>query len=148
MIAFTFPSNIEMHWLSVLADSTAKGLLLLLIAAGATLLLRRSSAALRHMVWTLSVAGLILVPTLSIALPQFHVPLLPDWSSVWDLNQASPSIAPELPAELPAETIEISPAPEAPTVIGSIDPAQAFSSPRVDLPKAEPCTVSTYVRRT
>jgi type II secretion system protein G len=134
MIAFTFTSNIEMHWLAVLADSTAKGLLLLLIAAGATLLLRRSSAALRHMVWTLSVAGLILVPTLSIALPQFHVPLLPDWSSAWDLTQASPSTAPESPGE----NIEISPAPKTPTVVASADPGSTPEPLRVDLPQAEP----------
>ena len=108
MSAFAFTSDIAMRWLAVLADAAVKGLIVLLVAAGATLLLRRSSAALRHMVWTLAVAALILMPVLSIALPQFHVPLLPDWSGTGDPAQASPSSA----AESPAANIEPSPTPE------------------------------------
>jgi hypothetical protein len=39
-----------------------KGSLLILIAVGLTRLLARSPAAARHLVWTLSVAGLLLLP--------------------------------------------------------------------------------------
>ena len=130
MIASTFTYNIAMHWLPLLADATAKGLVILLVAAGATLLLRRSSAAMRHMIWTLAVVGLILVPTLSIALPQFRSSLLPNWSSAWNLDQESPPAR----ADSPAASIEMPPPPPTPTVIGPAEPASASEAPSGDQP--------------
>ena len=82
MTAFTFIHGDTTQWVAVLIDAAAKGLVVLLLAGGATLQLRRSSAAVRHMTWTLSIAALILVPFLSLALPQLQVPLLPDWAGV------------------------------------------------------------------
>ena len=104
MPAFTFIPGDTIQWVAVLIDAAVKGLVVLFLATGATLLLRRSSAAVRHMTWTLSIAALILVPFLSLALPQLQVPLLPDWAGtggmvrVW---QPAPSpLAP--PAQPPA----------------------------------------------
>ena len=104
MTAFTFMPGDTTQWMAVLIDAAAKGLVVLLLAGGATLLLRRSSAAVRHMTWTLSIAALILVPFLSLALPQLQVPLLPDWAGTGGLvlvQQPSPSPL-AVPAQSPA----------------------------------------------
>ncbi len=60
-------------WLDVALKATA----LLLAAMLGTALLRRSSAALRHRVWCLTFAALALLPTLSAALPQWRLAILP-----------------------------------------------------------------------
>lgn len=52
-----------------------RGLVLLALAAGSTLLLRRAPAALRHHVWTAAMAGLLALPLLAGALPDWRVPL-------------------------------------------------------------------------
>ena len=83
------------HWLGVLLDAAAKGLVILAVAFVATWLLRRRSAALRHVIWTLSVVARMCVPVLSVALPRFQVPILPDWTS-----PAAPPSAPPAEADL------------------------------------------------
>src|SRR6185437_5033346 len=60
-------------WLDVGVKATA----LLLAAVAAMALLRRSSAALRHRVWCLAFAALLLLPALSAALPKWRLPILP-----------------------------------------------------------------------
>ncbi|HUY90176.1 MAG TPA: carboxypeptidase regulatory-like domain-containing protein [Pirellulales bacterium] len=60
-------------WLDVAAKATA----LLLAAIAASALLRRSSAALRHRVWCLTFAALVLLPGLSAALPKWRLAILP-----------------------------------------------------------------------
>jgi beta-lactamase regulating signal transducer with metallopeptidase domain len=52
-----------------------KATLLLALAGGAGLALRRASAASRHLVWTLAVAGLLALPLFSLLLPAWRVPL-------------------------------------------------------------------------
>jgi len=52
---------------------------LLSVAAPAALALRRASAALRHLVWTLSLAGTLLIPLVYCALPAWHWAILPRW---------------------------------------------------------------------
>ncbi len=63
--------------LAVLLDSGAKGVALLALAAGGSFALRRASAASRHLVWTLAMAGLLLLPALSVVVPKWQLPLLP-----------------------------------------------------------------------
>ena len=93
MTALAFIPGDTIQWAAVLIDAAVKGLVVLLLAAGATLLLRRSSAAVRHMTWTLSIAALILVPFLSLALPQLQVPLLPDWAGMGGLARMEQIVA-------------------------------------------------------
>ena len=64
-------------WLPRLADVAAKGTLHLLAAAGAVALLRRSSAAARHLVWSASVGGMLLLLAAAPLVPVWEVPLLP-----------------------------------------------------------------------
>lgn len=62
----------------LLVDASFKGAALLLLAGVCTLLMRRSSAAARHMVWLTALLALLLVPVLSLALPDWRV--LPHWA--------------------------------------------------------------------
>jgi beta-lactamase regulating signal transducer with metallopeptidase domain len=58
-------------------DATLKATILLLATIGATALLRRQSAALRHRLWCLTFAALVMLPGLSAALPQWRLAVLP-----------------------------------------------------------------------
>lgn len=62
---------------AVLIEVALKGTMLLGVAMAAALLLRRSTATMRHMVWSMSLAGLLIVPVLALVLPAWSVPLLP-----------------------------------------------------------------------
>jgi HEAT repeat protein/beta-lactamase regulating signal transducer with metallopeptidase domain len=57
------------------ADAVGKATIIFLTAGLASFLLRRRSAALRHMIWTLALAGVLVLPALSIALPRWQVNL-------------------------------------------------------------------------
>ena len=63
--------------IAILADAFVKATILLVVAAGGTLLLRRSSAALRHLVWVLACAGVLVLPVASALLPNWRVPAWP-----------------------------------------------------------------------
>ncbi|HWB13652.1 MAG TPA: M56 family metallopeptidase [Pirellulales bacterium] len=84
---------------SLLFDTVTRGTALLVAAMLATGLLRRSSAAVRHRIWCLTFAALILLPALSATLPEWRLAVLPNRGT---LAQNSP-LAP--PAE-EASTIQ------------------------------------------
>jgi len=62
-------------WIPV-ADIVVKATMMFAAAGAAAFVLRRRSAAVRHMIWTLALAGVLLLPLLSIALPHWQLPLL------------------------------------------------------------------------
>ena len=61
---------------SLVADALIKTTLLLALVAIAAYLLRRRSAALRHLLWMLGIAGLIAIPAVIVATP-FRLRILP-----------------------------------------------------------------------
>ncbi len=61
------------YWLAILANLSIKATILLLAAWACSLWLRRASAAARHVIWTLTVAGLLVLPVLSVVLPGWRV---------------------------------------------------------------------------
>lgn len=69
-----------MSLLAVLLDATVKGLVLIVFAGCVSRLLRKVSAAGRHTVWTFTVVALLALPILSAVLPQWQIPLLPEWA--------------------------------------------------------------------
>ena len=84
----------------LLLDSALKGAAILVIATCAAMLLKRDSAATRHLAWLVAVVALLVVPLLSMVLPQWRV--LPAWAAIPimspDFERASHSV--ELPAPL------------------------------------------------
>ena len=73
-------SSFATDWFSTSVDVAVKAFALLAVTAAAALALRRASSALRHFVWLLAILGVLLLPTLSVALPQWG--LLPAWLDV------------------------------------------------------------------
>lgn len=74
MFPYVFSFSMD-GWLSFAIDIVAKSSVLLILAAIACWLLRGRSAAVRHRVWTLALAGSVAVPVVSVVGPQFSVPL-------------------------------------------------------------------------
>ncbi|MBM3745244.1 MAG: hypothetical protein FJW34_05560 [Acidobacteria bacterium] len=60
-----------------LLDVAAKGTVVLGAAFLGSLLLRRASASTRHLLWTLALASVLLLPVLSGLLPDWEAPVLP-----------------------------------------------------------------------
>ena len=85
--------DVGASWIGV-ADAIIKATLLFLGAGLASFLLRRRSAALRHMIWTLALASVLLLPVLSIALPRWQWTLVTvESASTSQLPASSSSVA-------------------------------------------------------
>jgi beta-lactamase regulating signal transducer with metallopeptidase domain len=68
---------LEPGWLVFAASVTAKASLLLLAALAVTWLMRGASAAARHLGWSVALAGVLLLPLLTVVVPPVAVPVLP-----------------------------------------------------------------------
>ncbi len=77
-------------WVRLLLSFAGKSLALLTLATLLAMLLHRASAAAKHWVWTLAVVGVLLLPLVSLLLPQWRVNLLPDLARPL-ASQAEPS---------------------------------------------------------
>ncbi len=84
-------------------DMALKGVLLLVVATLWVWGLRRSSAAVRHLVWCLAVTGLLLLPVLTLILPQWRLPVLPAWRLAHANNAARGSGNGPFESSLPPE---------------------------------------------
>ena len=93
----------------MILDSGLKGLLFLSIIALAALFLRQASASVRHWIWFLGLAGVLALPFLSAALPQWRA--LPFWPPAPSSAGAAPP--PPLLTPGPPGAAGMAPAPEA-----------------------------------
>jgi beta-lactamase regulating signal transducer with metallopeptidase domain len=100
--------------IAILADAFVKATVLLLLGAGVTLFLRRSSAALRHLVWALSCAGVLALPVASALLPNWRVAAWPTLA-VPVAFDAAPITGTSVPEPSAQHTVA-RPAPVAPRV--------------------------------
>ena len=87
--------------LTLLLGIVARTTAVLLVALCATTLLRRASAATRHLVWTVALAGVLVLPFLGRVVPAWRVVPVP-------VELAPTRVAPEpvSPAQVPAEAAE------------------------------------------
>ena len=82
-------------WMPI-ADAIAKATLLFAVAGVVSFVLRRGSAAARHMVWTLALISVLVLPVLSLALPRWQLSLV-------TLHAGSePALSPLAAADSPA----------------------------------------------
>jgi HEAT repeat protein len=89
-------------WRDLLVDGLVKGTLLLAIAGLGAYGLRRASAAARHLVWSLGLASLLLLPVASWLLPAWRLPLprraVPALSANLGEQPAAPTVDRPAPA--------------------------------------------------
>jgi len=87
-----------------LFDAAAKATVLLAVAMVATVLLRRSSAAVRHRIWCLTFAALVILPGLSAALPEWRLAVLPYRSPLAPQAEGRSPLAPQAEPAPPTAT--------------------------------------------
>lgn len=102
------------HALPALLGLAVKGTVLLCAAWAGCWLLRRSSAATRHLVWSAALAGVLLLPVMSLSLPH--------WNVAWGRAAAS------RPAALPVPT----------AADQALPPKNALPMPTLPTPQAVP----------
>lgn len=95
--AFLDPQSAPL--IRLLVDVSIKGTLVLLVAGGLTFACRRASAAARHLVWSLALTSILVMPALSI--------LLPAWK-VAALGEVMPQV---MPRAAQSESLSSTPAP-------------------------------------
>ncbi|WP_420129226.1 M56 family metallopeptidase [Longimicrobium sp.] len=105
------------EWLPFLAQLALKATLILAVTAMVAAALWRSSAAVRHLVWCVGVAGVLALPLFSAVLPAWDVAMLPADAP------AAPSISTP-PVEAFAATPFAAETPDAPTVSTAV-PSEA-----------------------
>src|SRR3954466_14747280 len=106
-----FAGDFATSWVGV-ADVVVKATVLFLSAGVASFLLRRRSAALRHIIWTLALAGVLVLPMLSMALPHWQLNLVTiDQASLSAPSFQFPASSLEATENLPPSASRQAPAP-------------------------------------
>jgi beta-lactamase regulating signal transducer with metallopeptidase domain len=89
-VDLSLPAHAAAPWLAPALWLVARATVLLVLAAVAVLALRRASAAARHMAWALALAGMLVLPALSLAAPRWELP----WVHVPALQAGAPGAGP------------------------------------------------------
>ena len=116
LMEFThFPASMS-SWLVLMLTLFVKGALVLAAAGLLVCALRRSSAAVRYVVWCAGLLSLLVLPVLSVLLPQWQTGLLPQAAVlVQEAPHAAPHVAPASVPFLDVPTVE--PAVAAPVAV-------------------------------
>jgi len=95
---------------AILVEAAAKGTVLLAAAAIATVVSRRrSTAAVRHLIWSLAIAGTLILPAISATLPSWNV--LPSLWNAGGTRRDANGVTPAVPTMIPV--VSRPPAPTA-----------------------------------
>src|SRR5688500_519012 len=132
-------------WL--LLEGALEGGAILLLGIACALLARGASAAVRHVIWTLTLTGAVIAPTLGLLLPQWRV-AIPGW--VGPASAATSSGAAYSSVTRPHIVIETPAAPEASALgrpsTSSRSSTATISSVSVDVtPALRPVVVETSI---
>ena len=125
----------------LIVGAAVKGLCLTLIACFAILFLRRSSASRRHLVWTVTAFGLILIPVMSIALPRVRVSIPRHWV-ITEVERPALSGERQTPVLLPAKDAPVEVSPESRSVDAKVASASTAPVTASDKPSG-PTTANT-----
>ncbi len=131
LMEFThFPASMS-SWLVLMLTQLVKGTLLLTAAGLLVYALRRSSAAVRYVVWCSGLLSLLVLPVLSVLLPQWQTGLLPQAAVLLQeapraVPQVTPAPLPLLDAPTPAPAIP----PPTPPVMGEASAPVAVAPPQ------------------
>lgn len=134
-------------WFPWLLDILLKSAVLLALAGIAVLACWRASAAQRHLIWTLAVIGVLLLPVLSATLPAWHVLRWPQ-SATTPQQMRTPSPITALPMTTPVVVGEPTlPSGEplitrTPSTTGAASPAMMSTSEQVVQPSQSTATTS------
>jgi beta-lactamase regulating signal transducer with metallopeptidase domain len=120
----------------LLLDLGLKGILLLVVAWGLVLTMSRQPAAARHLVWSLAMCGLVVLPFLHWVTPTWRVPILPAAPKAQTLPRSAVGWSPQ---PVPQRTDAVRGTESAPTVLPNASPmpvalAAAASAPEAELP--------------
>ncbi|HMX28789.1 MAG TPA: M56 family metallopeptidase, partial [Blastocatellia bacterium] len=119
-----------LHGFQLLLDLAIKSVIVMLAAWALAKMLRNASAAARHWVWSLAVAGLLALPALSLALPGWQLGWLP--ALMQNAASMPDAVTPSTIAE-PATTV-VSETPSAPVSITLRFEIDASDAPPVKAP--------------
>lgn len=110
--------------LTALADLSVKASLVFGSAWIAARALRDRSAAVRHLVWTVAVVAVLLLPAMVAIAPSRAVDGVPAWSvGDWRVGPAGVSVASTPPAASPVNAVVSVVGPEAEPLVGAANPA-------------------------
>jgi beta-lactamase regulating signal transducer with metallopeptidase domain/HEAT repeat protein len=129
-----------------LAANAVKVTLLLALAGVAAGALRKGSSATRHAVWCAALAGTLLLPVLTLAVPEWTLPVLPARAPVAAVAPAPPAPAPLVAPSAPrvrvhrhtVVTPSPAPAPRAPATLSSPPSSAPSPPPSAPAPSAMP----------
>ncbi len=71
------PADYSRHIFSILVDSGVRGIVLLTAAFLILLVFRRTTAAIKHLLLSTALVGMVLLPLLTAILPSWHLPIVP-----------------------------------------------------------------------
>ncbi len=119
-------------WAATLVDTTLKGVVILLVSAGLVRLFKPTSASIRHLIRSLALLAVILVPVCRLLVPPWEVAILPasPWSAPEPVSVSSG--APD-PIESPGMAARPTP-PPVPIDPVTAEPASASAISQFRLP--------------
>ena len=82
MLSPTMSAWLRLPVSEVLVDAYVKAVVVLALTALMAFLLRNKSSAVRHRLWCLGICGIVVLPVISLTLPQWRLPLLPATEAV------------------------------------------------------------------
>src|SRR5262245_1652553 len=107
-------------------ETSIRSLLVAAVAAALRAVWRPRHGAIRHHVWTMVLAGMLLMPLLSVVLPRLAVPVLPAASPAASVPSVAAAEHPtiETPADRPAASVSA----------GAIAPTKPLLTDETDAP--------------